>query len=73
MGTMFARFQIAGMSAFDTDKLNKSVKYAMPIGPKNFICSDVRSSGPRAVELEDWAIACLVRIVVKGLKDRFRR
>jgi hypothetical protein len=68
-GTTLAFFQMEGMLALEMERFYSSVRKAMPRGPKNFKWSEVRPSGPTAVELEDCIIAFLVSTTVKGRKE----
>ena len=67
-GTMVAFFQMSGISARLIDRLNMSVRYCVPEGPRCFRCSTVRPSGPVAVELLHCLIALVVYSEIKGEK-----
>ena len=54
---MRADFQIAGISAHLTDRLNNDVRYAKPLRPRCFKWIGVRPSGPVAVEFFDALMA----------------
>ena len=47
------------MSALETERLYKAVRYSMPFTPKCFRCIDVRPSGPFAVEFLELLIASI--------------
>jgi hypothetical protein len=60
MVMIVADFHMAGMSALARDRLKRSVRYWMPLGPKWRRWRMVKESGPVAVEVPEPFTACLV-------------
>ena len=54
---MMEAFQMAGMFADLTERLQREVRYAMPLGPRFLRWRMVRPSGPIEVELGDFEMA----------------